>query len=265
MNSGSKDFHLNSRLLSYFSAMGYRDLLYERYHSRHTSQHSGLDARALQSSEAQHFQREWGPILQDLDRNAHLLDVGCGNGSLIRALKHMGFQHTYGIDVSEEQIQIARQSGIVEVEKADAIKFLNDRSGQFDAVFCMDLVEHLTKSELVELLLMVLKALKPKGRLYLRTPNMDSPWPHLYASGDFTHETLFNTTSIRQLLLSTGYHEVGVYPSLMQVTPWWKEIARRLVYQVLSMRWRLELFATARSSRGLVLTPNLLVRARTPA
>ena len=259
-----KVFHPNSQLPYYFSAMGYRDLLYERYHSRHTSQHSGLDARALQLAEAHHFQLEWEPLLKNLPRDANILDVGCGNGSFIRALKQLEFKHTYGIDLSEEQVQIARQSGIVEVEKADAMMFLDDKSGQFDAVFCMDLVEHLTKSELVDFMLMILKALKPNGRLYLRTPNMDSPWPHIYASGDYTHETLLNATSIRQLLGSIGFVKVDVHPSLMRTSPWWKEVIRRSVYHVLSIRWRLELFATARSSRGVVRTPNLLVSARKP-
>jgi 2-polyprenyl-3-methyl-5-hydroxy-6-metoxy-1,4-benzoquinol methylase len=244
--------------------MGYRDLLYKRYHSQHTSRHTGLDAHTLQLTEALHFQREWGVLLMELNREARLLDIGCGNGSLIMALHQLGFRHVQGIDISEEQIQIARQSGLVETEVADATTYLNDKFGLFDAVFCMDLVEHLTKSELVELLLLIRKALRPNGRLYLRTPNMDSPWPHLFASGDFTHETLLNANSIRQLLGSTGFQEVHLFPSLMRVRPWWKEILRNLTYQILSLRWRLELFATARSSQGIVLSPNLLVRALAP-
>lgn len=244
--------------------MSYRDLLYKRYHSQHTSRHTGLDARSLQLTEALHFQREWGDLLVELNREARLLDIGCGNGSLIMALHQLGFDHVQGIDISEEQIQIARQSGLMEVEVADATEYLKGKSGLFDAVFCMDLVEHLTKSELVELLLQIRKALKPNGRLYIRTPNMDSPWPHVYASGDFTHETLLNANSIRQLLGSTGYPEVRVYPSLMRVSPWWKEILRKITYQLLSLRWRLELFATARSSQGITMSPNILVGASAP-
>ena len=125
----------------------------------------------------------------------------------------------------------------------------------------MDLAEHLTKPELAELLSLIAGALKPGGRLFIRTPNMDSPWPHLYASGDFTHETLFNSTSIVQLLESAGFKQIQVYPSLMRVRPWWKEMLRELSYRVLSLRWRIELFATARSSRGMIFSPNLLVSA----
>ena len=268
MQSGNSaichDFCVKLSLTPYFSPMGYRDLMYKRYHSQHTSQHMGLDARSLQLTEARHFQREWGNLLRGLNRDAKLLDIGCGNGSLIMALNQLGFDHVQGIDISEEQIQIARKSGLVDVEVADATSFLNGKSGQFDAVFCMDLVEHLTKSELVALMLQIRKALKPNGRLYLRTPNMDPPWPHVFASGDFTHETLLNAHSIRQLLGSTGYQEVCLYPSLMRVSPLWKEVIRKLTYQILSLRWRLELFATARSSQGIIMSPNLLVRASAP-
>lgn len=244
--------------------MDYRDLLYKRYHSQHTSQHTGLDASALQLTEAVHFQREWSPLLVELNRDSVLLDIGCGNGSLMVALHQLGFEKIQGIDISEEQIQIARQSGLNEAKVADATAYLKDKFGLFDAVFCMDLVEHLTKSELVELLLLIRQALKPNGKLFLRTPNMDSPWPHVYASGDYTHETLLNTNSIRQVLGSVGYEQVRIYPSLMRVSPWWKEMMRKFMYQMLTIRWHLELFATARSSQGIVWSPNLLVHASAP-
>jgi 2-polyprenyl-3-methyl-5-hydroxy-6-metoxy-1,4-benzoquinol methylase len=241
--------------------MNYREQLYRKYHSQHTGRHTGMNARLLQSAESAHFEQEWGPILKQLKRNASILDVGCGNGSMLRALEKLGFGELRGIDISEEQIGIARNSGLNKVEVADALTFLRDKLQTYDAVTCMDLAEHLTKPELVELLSLIAGALKPGGRLFIRTPNMDSPWPHLYASGDFTHETLFNSTSIVQLLESAGFKQIQVYPSLMRVRPWWKEMLRELSYRVLSLRWRIELFATARSSRGMIFSPNLLVSA----
>ena len=120
---------------------------------------------------------------------------------MLRALEKLGFGELRGIDISEEQIGIVRNSGLNKVEVADALTFLHDKLQTYDAVTCMDLAEHLTKPEPVELLSLIAGALKPGGRLFIRTPNMDSPWPHVFASGDFTHETLLNAHS---LLSTTG-------------------------------------------------------------
>lgn len=73
---------------------------------------------------------------------ARVLDVGCGGGILAEAMARRGAQVT-GIDLSEKALRVAElhlhESGLsVRYEKAA----VEDVSGEFDVVTCMELLEH---------------------------------------------------------------------------------------------------------------------------
>lgn len=77
---------------------------------------------------------------------ARLVDVGCGGGILSEALAGAGARVT-GIDLSEAAVQVARdhaQAAQLDIEylatSAEALALR--RSESFDAVVCMELLEH---------------------------------------------------------------------------------------------------------------------------
>lgn len=73
----------------------------------------------------------------------------------------------------------------------------------------IDLVEHFKKSEVLELMRLAHKALRDGGFLLLRTPNAESPlFGRFY--DDFTHETPFTRSSLRQILASLGFQFLKV-------------------------------------------------------
>ena len=59
----------------------------------------------------------------------------------------------------------------------------------------MDIIEHFTKNELVELLSLIKNKLNPGGKAIFRTPNLDAPLTTVFANGDFTrwqdHRTFY--------------------------------------------------------------------------
>jgi hypothetical protein len=77
--------------------------------------------------------------------------------------------------------------------------------------------------------------------------------------GDFTHENYLNASSAEQVMLSCGFHSVNVLPSTMRVQGVFKEIVRRIAYDWMELFWKLQLFATARSTRKVLFTPNLII------
>lgn len=123
----------------------------------------------------------------------------------------------------------------------------------------MDIIEHFTKDELVELLQLIQSKLKKGGMAIFRTPNMDAPIATAFAIGDFTHENYLNASSAEQVMLSCGFVDVNVKPSFMRVNGFLKEGIRSILYRLLSLRLKLQLFATARSTQKVLFTPNLLI------
>jgi 2-polyprenyl-3-methyl-5-hydroxy-6-metoxy-1,4-benzoquinol methylase len=140
-------------------------------------------------------------------RDAAIADVACGPGWLLRFLARSGYTNLAGVDVSAEQVALARRHA-PEVECGDVLAFLQKRPSGFDLVTGVDIIEHLTKDEVLDFLDACHGALRPGGRLVLQTPNGESPFFGAVRYGDFTHETCFTPTLLRQLLELAGFADV---------------------------------------------------------
>jgi predicted TPR repeat methyltransferase len=163
------------------------------------------------------------------------------------------------MDLSEEQVTMAHGFGVSEVVLGDAMHYFRNSEEQFDVITGMDIIEHFTKDELVELLQLIQSKLKKGGMAIFRTPNMDAPIATAFAIGDFTHENYLNSSSAEQVMLSCGFGDVRVKGSFMRVNGFLKEGIRSLLYRIMSFRLKLQLFATARSTQKVLFTPNLII------
>jgi len=237
----------------------YRKVLYANYHTTQSGRASLTSAESLFLREKRQFESEILPLLHSVSQSARIFDMGCGSGSLLKGLKEAGYSNLIGMDLSEEQVNMAHEFGVSEVVLGDAMQFFRNSEEQFDIITGMDIVEHFTKDELVELLQLIQSKLKKGGMAIFRTPNMDAPIATAFAIGDFTHENYLNASSAEQVMLSCGFGDVMVKPSFMRVNGFLKEGLRRVLYRLLSLRLKLQLFATARSTQKVLFTPNLLI------
>ena len=237
----------------------YRKVLYANYHTTQSGRASLTSAEALFLREKRQFESEILPLLQSVSKSARIFDMGCGSGSLLKGLKDAGYTNVIGMDLSEEQVTMAHEFGVSEVVLGDAMQFFRSSEEQFDIITGMDIIEHFTKDELVELLQLIQSKLKKGGMAIFRTPNMDAPIATAFAIGDFTHENYLNASSAEQVMLSCGFVDVNVKPSFMRVNGFLKEGLRGIFYRLLSLRLKLQLFATARSTQKVLFTPNLLI------
>jgi SAM-dependent methyltransferase len=67
-----------------------------------------------------------------------------------------------------------------------------------------DVIEHLSKPEILALLEAISNALRPGGVFIAHCPNGNSPFALTVFAGDFTHETLLNEASARHLCKISG-------------------------------------------------------------
>lgn len=233
----------------------YRDVLYASYVTAHART---VDAES-RAQLAAYFRRHILPHLP-ADRASSICDVACGSGELLAFLSSEGYASCEGVDRSGEQVRAARDRGVTGAAEGDAFTFLASRGAAFDAIVAADFLEHLTKSEVIELLRMARAALRPGGRLIVQTCNGASPMSGRIRYGDFTHEMAFTDRSIAQAFLAAGLTPAGVY-GIDPVTHGVRSLVRGVAWQAIKAVATLYLAVETGVLRGHVVSQNLIAVA----
>lgn len=136
-------------------------------------------------------------------KGARVLDLGCGGGILSEALAAEAAIVT-AIDLSAEQIDIARlhalESGLtIDYRKISSETLSAEMPAAFDAVTCMEMLEHVPEPEVI--LGHCRALLKPGGKLFLSTINRN---PRSFALAIVGAEHLLR-------LLPKGTHRYGLF------------------------------------------------------
>ena len=208
----------------------YRDKIYEKYSTVFQGKDAALTFdTASADAQAEVLEKRFAAHLPT-DKNAAIAELACGGGNFLYFLKSRGYTNLTGIDISPQQVALARQV-IPQVEEGNLIAFLEKNPERFDLITAFDLIEHLTKDEVLSFIEKAYTALKPEGKLLLQTPNGDSPFVGTVLYGDFTHEICLNPASISKLLKLCGFadiacHEMGPvvhgFVSWIRRLLWWK-------------------------------------------
>jgi methionine biosynthesis protein MetW len=111
-------------------------------------------------------------VVSDLLRpGAALLDVGCGDGDLLKHNMHR-FEQLHGIDIARNRVARAEAHGagniLVRVGDIDAGLPYGD--GEFDAVTCVAVLEHVFDPE--ALVRELVRVIKRHGQLLVEVPNV---------------------------------------------------------------------------------------------
>ena len=229
-----------------------RDRLYESYATQHSGTGS-VDATRLI------YLRDIRPLLP-APAAGPVADIGCGSGQLVRCMLADGYD-AWGIDVSPEQVALARGAGLTQVQAGDYLRLLQEHPGNLAAVTATDLLEHLTKTEVLATFDAVAAALRPGGRFIARVPNAVSPFGGHVRYGDFTHETWFTARSVRQLALAAGLDTVAVIGCPPPVHGAASAL-RAAAWKPVSGLFKLMLATETGAVRGHIVTQNLTFAAR---
>jgi SAM-dependent methyltransferase len=180
----------------------------------------------------------------------------------VRCLLDDGYEAA-GIDVSPEQVSLARRAGLGQVRHGDYRELLGEYQGALAAVTANDLLEHLTKPEVLATFDAVASALRPGGRFVARVPNAVSPFGGHIRYGDFTHETWYTARSVRQLAAAAGLNVVqviGCPPPAHGAA----SALRALLWKPVSALLKLALAVETGAVRGHIVTQNLTFAAARP-
>jgi len=136
----------------------------------------------------------------------HLLDIGCGNGSLLQRLSDIGWE-VQGIDFDQGAVAYCNSKGL-NVKLGDLLiqKF---KAESFDVITLNHVIEHIFNPE--EILKECCRIIKPGGMLVIATPNNKS-WGyklffkhHWYYLDPPRHVMIFNRKNLSTILKDAGF------------------------------------------------------------
>ena len=146
------------------------------------------------------------------DRSTNILVISCGPGYMIDLLNKEGYGNVLGIDSVQEQVDFARSKGL-NAENRRAFEFLAENPQTWDAIFCEQELNHLTKDEIIEFLDLAREALKPGGTIIVHGLNGANPITGAEClAQNYDHYNSFTEYSIKQVLKYTGFQDIEAYP-----------------------------------------------------
>lgn len=167
-----------------------------------------------------------------LPADAHVLDVGCGDGFHLDLLRRYGPPGwvASGVDLDARAVAAARRRGLTVHECAVADAPIEPVS--VDLALCIQTIEHV--GDPVALLREIRALLRPGGRVYLITDNTDSPDFSLTNGRHWggyhfpRHWNLFNPSSMRKLAAASGL-EVAALATTTSPVNWTYSVRNALV------------------------------------
>lgn len=196
------------------------------------------------------------------DKQARVLDLGCGHGALLYFARRAGYTNIMGVDVSAEQVTAAHHLGVAEVQCGDLMDTMRSLpDGSQDVVVAFDVIEHFTRSELLPFVDEVRRVLCDGGVWLIHTPNGGSPFVGRVFHGDFTHEQAFTQTSMNQLLLASHFSDVKCFEDA-PISHGLKSGVRRVLWKGITSILRFCILAETGVGGKQILSQNFLTVAR---
>src|SRR5436305_1742562 len=147
------------------------------------------------------FLKPWLPA----DKTSRMLDVPCGAGNLLYALRKLGYTNVTGVDADAGQVDVARQHGLPATvgDAFAAVETLPE--GSVARIFALDFLEHVGRPRALEFARHARRALAPGGYFLCRMPSADGPFGSSDRYNDLTHRWAATSSSIVPFLQLAGF------------------------------------------------------------
>jgi len=197
-----------------------------------------------------------------LDRNARILDLGCGTGELLFFLEESGYGDLHGVDLCQEELKEAQAFIKAELICDHILNYLHQTKGAFESVIGLNILEHLSKDEVLEAFEAVSRVLIPGGTFIVMVPNAISPLSNIPRHWDYTHEWAFTPNNFQQLAALSGFESEIELRECGPVPHGLKSIIRFALWKAVKLIIRSYLLIEVADTKGGVYTMDMLVRLR---
>ncbi|WP_272501886.1 class I SAM-dependent methyltransferase [Salinibacter ruber] len=145
-------------------------------------------------------------------KDLRIVDLGCGHGDYVYHLRELGYENVEGVDVSQEQIELARALGLEGIVCDEIEEYLRGQEpDSIDVVLLIDVLEHLDRSKLFSVMDEVSRVLRSGGTCLVHVPNALGLFGMRVRYGDLTHELAFTPSTMNQLFNTVGFSDVDCY------------------------------------------------------
>jgi len=217
--------------------------VFDNYLSGHERNVQGRDKVKL--DEIIKFKLNRLPVwAHDANKDAKILEIGCGTGTVLNLLHQLGFKLLTGIDVSAQMLASAREKlpPEVDLQCIDVQDFFTQKENEsFDFIMAAHVLEHIPREQTIPVLKEAFRTLKHGGYLNLKVPNAACLLSGRTCFCDFTHVVHFNELSLAQVLEIAGFDASNI--NIIQHRPklfWSNSHPHRAAFRLLNrLRWHL--------------------------
>lgn len=242
--TGEKAGTAHSRVISDYFASTSQSSVAERSH----------DYRLLSAG----LERGLSDWLDVVDKD--VIDLGCGTGELSWLACTHKAREVVGVNLSEDEINFASPHVPAKFICQDILTYLSERADEsVDRIYALNILEHLTKDDLVAVLEQSQRCLRTGGQLIAMVPNATSPFGTMTRYWDITHLLAFTPSSLCQLqklcrFQTIEFREWGPRPHGLIST------IRYLLWQLIRGITWFRLMVETASAKGGVYTADMLFR-----
>lgn len=187
----------------------------------------------------------WSQHLRGAPR---ILDVACGEGHFLAALKRAGHR-AEGVELTPALAKRAGEKGLI-VHQGDAVAFIEREGANYDTFFLLDFIEHIPFAAASRLI----AALPEAAMIVIMTPNTNSVMGHQFYLQVPSHVSPYSPFVLGQMLERGGFDTVTT-GTLYGGLPW-TGLRRRLT------QWLLVKVLGTTTAQALTEGANFYVIAR---
>lgn len=178
------------------------------------------------------------------NKEVKILDIGCGMGFLLLALKKQDYINVKGIDIDEGQVKSCISKGLNVEKIEDTLLFLDRHKEEFDVVCAFDVLEHINPNEQINFISKINGSLKTTGVFIGSVPNANSILASRNRYIDYTHYVTFTEISLDFVLFNGKFNEIKILEmDFVKLSYSPLKILRWVIFKIFRLFRRMAFFA----------------------
>lgn len=168
------------------------------------------------------------PYLRWLRKDERVLDIGCGDGRVLRFLLGKSIP-AEGVDLNTELVALCQADGLP-VKQQDALEAVRSGVEHYGTFSMMDFIEHVPMEVATGILHEI--AARPGSRVWIQTPNLDSLMGFKFWFHMPTHVLPLHPWVLRRMLGRLGFRILAEWTDYGGLP--WKGFRRWLTLKIIN-------------------------------